>query len=816
MNKKQYLHEGWSFRANPDKSNQTSLKQVPSKYLKKYPAVVPGTIHTDLLHNKVIADPFYADNELNLQWISDLDWEYSMTFVPDAAIDIRKPVYLVFAGLDTIADIYINGKCIGNAANMFRRHEFRVSNLVRGKNEIRVFFHSPVNYAKEQEAKYGKLPVALRSERVYIRKAQYSFGWDWGPTFITSGIWKSVWIENRIEPALEHVSFSTKELRKDEARCSIVASLSEKLSKGYTALCELEIADKIVYSAEIPLTGKRALNHDFTLANPEVWYPNGSGEQPLYTLTVSLLKDDGVVSVVTKRVGIRTISLQLRDASGKTFRLIVNGQPVFMKGVDWIPSHSFLPEVKEQTYRTLLEKARYGNMNMVRVWGGGVYENDVFYDLCDELGLLVWQDFMFACASYPEHPAFIAEVKKEAEENILRLRSHACLALWCGNNENEWIWVQEQKSPYTNMPGHKIYSRVIPGIIKKLAPQQSYWISSPFGDGADPNAMDSGNRHQWNVWSMWVDYEKVTNDKSRFVTEFGFQGPANRNTLERVIPPASRTAQSPLFEFHNKQVEGNERVIRFLAGHLPVKTEWKDFLYLAQLNQGFALKTCLEHWRGNAPETNGALIWQLNDCWPVTSWSIIDAVLMPKLSYYFVRRAFAPVQISFRQYEDSLQLVGANSSGEMVQGTLEIQTMQSGKAKLKMEFRGKTRITNTESIVLRESPIPKSKDQDTIYIATLRGEAGEIISRTHFTTVPWKYMKLPKSGLSALCFEKENERWLKISTKNPAFFVDIDAGGCTFSDRGFIVLPGESVTLKVEGAMRPIEKISLISLNDYV
>jgi beta-mannosidase len=813
MNKKQYLHEGWVFRACPGNSKQSHSEKLTAKYLKSYPAIVPGTIHTDLLRNKVINDPFFADNETALQWISDYDWEYTTVFIPDPAIDISKPVYLVFAGLDTLADIYINGTLIGNAANMFRKHEFRLNNLKRGKNQIRILFHSPVVYAKAQEEKYGALPVALRSERVYIRKAQYSFGWDWGPTFITSGIWKSVWLENRTEPTLDQVFFSTKELKKEGALCSLTAAVSGKLSKGYSALCELEIADKIVYSAEIPLSGTHSLNHEFILANPEVWYPNGSGEQPLYTLTVSLVKDEGVVSVVTKRVGIRTLSLQLRDTSGKTFRFIVNGQPVFMKGVDWIPSHSFLPEVKEQTYRTLLEKARYGNMNMVRVWGGGVYENDVFYDLCDELGLLVWQDFMFACAAYPEHPAFVAEVKKEVEDNILRLRSHASLALWCGNNENEWIWVQEQKSPYTNMPGHKIYSQVIPEIVNRLAPQQPYWISSPFGDGPDPNAMDSGNRHQWNVWSMWVDYEKVTSDNSRFVTEFGFQGPANRNTLERAIPAASRSVQSPLFEFHNKQVEGNERLIRFLAGHLPLKTEWNDFLYLTQLNQGFALKTCLEHWRANAPETNGALIWQLNDCWPVTSWSLIDSALMPKLSYYFVRRAFAPAQISFRQQEGSLQIVGANSTGEMVNGIIELHSLRSGAAKIEAKFKKKIRIGLSESVVLHEG-IPAAPDM--IYIATLRGEAGEIISRTHFTAAPWKYLKLPKSGLSAECCEKENERWLKISTKNPAFFVDIDAGGCTFSDRGFILLPGESVTLKVEGALRSIEKISLISLNDYL
>ena len=271
----------------------------------------------------------------------------------------------------------------------------------------------------------------------------------------------------------------------------------------------------------------------------------------------------------------------------------------------------------KEKYETLLKYAKDANMNFVRVWGGGIYENEIFYELCDELGLLIWQDFMFACASYPEHKEFMKNVEDEVEQNIERLQHHPSIALWCGNNENEWIWHQEMKTSYKEMPGYKIYHEVIPDILKAADPERPYWPSSPFGSDDDPNAYSSGNRHEWGIWSKWIDYSEVKNDNSLFVTEFGFQGPANKKTFEKYLSKNKRYSQDPVFEFHNKQVEGPERVFKFLSGNLPIKTEWEDFIYLAQLNQALALKTCLERWRINWPVANGSIIWQLNDCWPV-------------------------------------------------------------------------------------------------------------------------------------------------------------------------------------------------------
>ena len=305
-------------------------------------------------------------------------------------------------------------------------------------------------------------------------------------------------------------------------------------------------------------------------------------------------------------------------------------------------------------------------MNIVRVWGGGFYENDIFYELCDELGLLVWQDFMFACALYPEQKAFLKNVKNEITQNVERLQHHPCIALWCGNNENEWIWTQGQKKSYKLMPGYKIYHELIPNVTKEIDPTRPYWPSSPFSFDKDPNSYTSGNRHEWGIWSMWKDYETVKDDQSLFVTEFGFQGPASKKTFEKYLSENNRNINNPVFEFHNKQIEGPERVIKFLSSHLPLKTEWDDFIYLAQLSQGFALKTCLEHWRQNWPVTNGSIIWQINDCWPVTSWAIIDSELNPKIAYHFVKNIFNQQIASIIKDNEDLKIQIVNNSSEIL------------------------------------------------------------------------------------------------------------------------------------------------------
>ena len=806
--------ENWSFKLI--NANGASVpKHI--KLQKKYPAIVPGTIHTDLLANQLIEDPFYADNELGLQWISDCDWEYETTVHLPKSFETKNPVYIVFEGLDTIADVYVNDVLAGKAFNMFRTYRFDIGSFLRGgKNSIRVAFTSPVLYAKTEESIYGKLPVALRSERIYIRKAQYSFGWDWGPEFITSGIWKNVYIEYVKSVVIESIHSETKSATEQRAEVNLRTNFSQTLTKEYSVQVNLSYKGERVYSNTFENITSASVDYALVIENPKLWNLAGSGEQHLYDLEVTLLKNYEPVDVSHKRIGIRTIQLELVNDDKKTFRFIINGKPIYVKGANWIPAHSFLPEVDEKTYRRLITNAKNANMNMLRVWGGGIYENDIFYDLCDELGLLVWQDFMFACAAYPEHEEFLTNVMEEVTQNVSRLSSHPSLAIWCGNNENEWNWFKEQNQSYTEMPGHAIFSSVIPGIVSKIDPLRSYWVSTPFGDDDDPNSFTSGNTHQWNIWSMWTDYKKVTYDQSLFVSEFGFQGPANRRTLELSIPKKDRSIQSRLFEFHNKQVDGNQRIVRFLAEHLPLKTSWKDFLYLAQLNQGFALQTCLEHWRFSSGRTNGSIIWQLNDCWPVTSWSLIDSEETPKLAYHFVKNTFAPVALSFRENGEECSLMCVNETQQIKKVKLELVLIHPGSGSTKKVVNTRTSIQANSCESIHNI---KNIAASGIYVATLYDEDKNIIHRTHYTQQPWKYMKLKPAKVKVSIVKKNKEHFVSLKAANPALFVDLSAEKYEFAQRGMILLPGEQVDVLIHTPKHEIpdkKKITIQTLNDFL
>ena len=486
------------------------------------------------------------------------------------------------------------------------------------------------------------------------------------------------------------------------------------------------------------------------------------------------------------------------------------GRRIFAKGANWIPADSFLTRVSKEKYSILLSLAKEASMNFIRVWGGGSYESDIFYELCDKYGLLVWQDFMFACASYPEHKEFLDNVSIEIEENVKRLQHHPSIALWCGNNENEWIWYQEKKKSYKSMSGYQIYSSLIPDILKEIDPNRPYWETSPFSFEDDPNSVLSGNRHQWDLWSNWKDYNTVKNDFSLFVTEFGFQGPANQSTFEKVIPAEERNPQSYLFEFHNKQVEGNERMFKFLSGHLPVRTEWKDFIYLAQLNQGLALKTCVEHWRLYYPHCNGSIIWQLNDCWPVSSWALVDSDLQPKLSYYLVKNSFQDPFLKFTMNQDELHLHLINNK-EIFNGYLVLSeiNLPSGKTvSKKIKLKAEKQKTLLKVIKLNDE-LEKGK---LIAAATLYDENEEFLHRAVFTQPEWKYMKLPKARVRWKLVNKKESQYISLKTDRPAFYVSIFAEGLQLKNNAVSILPGEELLLPVEkNFMKDKVKLNIFS-----
>lgn len=806
------LNQNWKFSIS-EKSR--GMEHIPAGLIEHgtwFNAIVPGTIHTDLLNNKLIDDPYCADNETKLNWIAEQDWIYKTEF----SIDTEKNInyYLVLNGIDTIADVYLNENKILSCSNMFVKYEKKSNKyLSKEKNELKIYFYSPVKYAESKEANYGRLPVELNSYRAYIRKAQYSFGWDWGPSFPTSGIWRDVYIEKRTSAKIESIRFDTIKITPSKAKVKISVYIKCEAKHKHKLLLTLAGESK-----EIKVNDSGIYEIELSIKNPRFWFSNGEGEPYLYELNLQLIDKNKIeVDKCKKNVGIRTIELIKKEKKENTFKLRINGRDIFAKGVNWIPADSFLPRVDNDKYKQLLTLARDANMNIVRVWGGGVYESDYFYELCDELGLLVWQDFMFACGSYPEQKEFVNNVKEEVEQNVKRLQHHPSIALWCGNNENEWIWFQKYSPDYKEMPGYKIYHKIIPDILKDFDAQRPYHPSSPFGDDEDPNSFNSGNTHQWKIWSMWVDYTQVVNDKSLFVTEFGFQGPANKDTLEKVVPKENRKTHDRIFEFHNKQVEGPERIWRFLSAHLPVLENWDDYLYLSQLNQGFALKTCLEHWRTNG-KTNGALIWQINDSWPVTSWSIIDYNLKPKLAYHFVKNIFSPQLIYFSEKNEIIKVKLQNQSNDEFKGEYRLTVIDTYSGKIIDEQNGKVKMKGGRTDSINEFKKSNFLNSNKVIIARLYYTSDKLISINYYHHKPWKHYQTAESNISLKLIEEENKKKIIASSDKPSYFVDLYADGVEFSNRGFTILPNEEIIIDIMNIKKQFDfnDIKIFSLNNYL
>ena len=812
------LNKNWKFKLA---ELSLSTEFIPNQKIKPgewFAATIPGTIHTDLLNNNLIEDPFFSDNELKLNWISVCDWIYQTKF--DFNHLTSNNIGLVFEGLDTICEIYLNDVKLGGTDNMFLTYRYNIKNVVKASSNILcIIFKSPVKYASDHEEKYGKLPVALNSSKVYIRKAQYSFGWDWGPSFPTSGIWRSVYLEEYADSSIENVTFQTTNLKEDYAEVDVITEITGNQLNNFSLYISLS-DEKNIYEEKIPIQNSKKYKTTFGIKNPKLWWPNGEGEQNLYLLTAKIIDDNKIVlNEVNKSVGIRKLELILIEEKVSTFKFRINNRDIYCQGVNWIPADSFLSRITKEKYSVLLSFAKQANMNIVRVWGGGIYEDDEFYSLCDRLGLLVWQDFMFACGSYPEYDSFIENVKKEVTQNVFRLQHHPSLALWCGNNENEWIWYQEQKTSYENMPGYKIYHTIIPEILNEIDPGRPYWPSSPFGNEEDPNSFDSGNNHQWEIWSRWIDYKSVINDKSLFVTEFGFQGPANKFTFEKYLPEENRKIQDKVFEFHNKQAEGPERLIRFLAGHLPLNTGWSDFIYLTQINQAFALKTCLEYWKFQSTKTKGSIIWQLNDCWPVTSWSLIDSELRPKLSYYFVKNVFAQQAICFIKNNDGFQIILQNVKTGKTNGKLKFNLFDSFSGSQIQEefFQIKKETRGYICYDVPQSVLPDDKNQ--ILIASLLDENNKILSRNYFINGEWKHKNLVPVNIKFQLIKNNSFNCLKLITDKIALFLDVQHPIADFSDRGFILLPGEEKFLNISfhsDEKINFDRLEIYTLNNYL
>ncbi len=625
------------------------------------PAAVPGTVHTDLLAAGLIPDPYLDRNEPALDWIGRAPWAYERE-VHHAAVDGERAV-LLFEGLDTVATVSVNGVVVAETENMHRRYEVPVTNALRdGWNLISVRFGSAWEFGEAERERLGRFPAQYPAPFNHLRKMACNFGWDWGPTLVTAGIWRPVTL-------LRHSAARIREVR---PRVTVegtqgVAVFDVRLDAPAHADVTVEASVGPVTVTRVIEAGRDAATAEVRVEDPELWWPRGLGSPALHDASVRLCDArGGLLDEWRERVGFRSVRLDTApDADGTPFVILVNEVPVPVRGVNWIPDDCFVPRVTKARLRTRIGQAADAGVNLLRVWGGGVYESGDFYRECDERGMLVWQDFLFACAAYPEDERLAREVDAEARDNVARLMPHPSLILWNGNNENIWGWFDWDWQPLIDgRPwGLGYYLDVLPRAVRETDPTRPYWPGSPWSGSMDvhPNDDDHALTHIWDVWNE-ADYTVYRDHRPRFVAEFGWQAPPTWSTLTRAIHDDPLTPTSPGVLHHQKAEDGDGKLARGLAPHLPEPDGLDDWLFATQLNQARAIRLGVEHFRSLRPRCTGTILWQLNDCWPVTSWAAIDGDGRKKPLWYALRAAYAERLLTIQPRDGALVLLGVNDT----------------------------------------------------------------------------------------------------------------------------------------------------------
>ena len=794
-----------------DLNGEWALRQAGKKEVIK--ALAPGTVHTDLLAAGKIPDPYYQDNEDRVQWIGEADWIYKRTFNVTKDYLQNEQVLLCCEGLDTLATIKINATEIARTDNMFRTYEFDVKNILKpGVNIIEIQFDSTIPYIQQQQEQH---PIPLRdpphgvSGANWVRKEQCNYGWDWGPCLLTCGIWRPVSIVAGRRMKFADVNIGQKHFKDGSVTLDIKTVLTVKepvTSAG--ASVTVSLGQNTVVKGNI--TFKEGLgNIALNIPKPELWWPNGMGKQPLYMVAINLVSKEGtLLDNVTQRIGLRTLHLQRKaDKWGESFQFAVNGVPFFAKGACWIPADTFAPHLKPEDYANLIQSAAEANMNMLRVWGGGFYEDDIFYNLCDELGICVWQDFMFACATYPAFDSsFMDNVRAEAEDNVRRLRHHPSIALWCGNNEMEQGWVgDEWNDRQMSWADYgKIFDKLLPEITAALDPERDYWPCSPhspIGDRNDFNNPQWGDAHLWDVWHGKKPFEWYRTAQHRFCSEFGFQSFPEPKTVYGYTAAQDRNITSYMMEHHQRSGIGNTTIMTYLLDWFRLPDEFENTLWLSQILQGMAMKYAVEHWRRNMPRTMGTLYWQINDCWPVASWSSIDYHHRWKALHYMAKQFYAPLLVS--GVEDSAKgmveiyvnsdLLEPAMAGELSWTVTNVKGNAISKGKEKVEIKHGSRRVNTLSL---------SKDIKQYGVRNLMvwlelAVKGKTVSTNLVTFARPKHLELCNPDIKAEIGQAEGSSVITLTAKAPALWtwLELTDSDARFSDNFFHLQPDKPVKI---------------------
>lgn len=780
-------------------------------------ASVPGDVYSDLLTHNLIANPFIAENELNVQWVAENDWEYKTKFKVDDSTFQKKHIELNFDGLDTFASVFLNDSLILQTNNAFRNYKVDVKSFVKKENKLHVVFNS-THYFEEE----GKNKIAYQlpeGNRIFVRKPQFQFGWDWSPKLKTSGIWKPIsitsWDDLKINDVFIVQNSLEESLAKLTAKVEFATSLNDEL------IFEVTVNNEVVGKAKVQVDSTQTKYEiPFEIENPKRWWPHNLGEPYLYNMSVRIKKGWTILDYKAVSKGLRTIELVTeKDSIGESFYFKVNEVPVYIKGSNYVPQTSLQNQVTDTDYDRLLNDVVDANMNMLRVWGGGMYENDIFYDLCDEKGILVWQDFMFACAMYPGDKEFLDNVKQEAIDNIKRLRNHASIALWCGNNENSegwenWHWKDGLSKAQQAEVGNnyiKLFNNILPNTVRDLTDNTSYWETSPkFGRG-NPNYNTEGDTHDWFVWHDAYPFEHFEEKVPRFMSEFGFQSYPTYETIKFASLNDSIQMDSLAFSSHQKHVRGNELIAEYMNRDFPVPTAFEDYVYMSQLVQAYGITKGMEAHRRAKPYNMGSMYWQLNDCWPAVSWSSIDFLGNWKALHYQAKKAFKNVITSSIVQNDTLKTFVVNDEMKMQRGSLSLRLL---------DFKGTElwAMCDTTSVDALSSQQKYALD-----LKTLQFNKNEVVLETSFNSnTSYFYFVRPKE-LSLLTSEIE-----QIITKTEAGFTielvsetlqkDVflfsDANG-KFSDNFFDLMPNERKLIEFKTRVGALEDLKIKTLNQF-
>lgn len=830
----QFIHAGWKFK-----------KQGNGTWMK---AMVPGTVHTDLLANKEMPDPYFRTNERQVQWVDKADWVYQTVFRVQKNLSGKDHIELEFEGLDTYADVYLNDVLLFKADNFFVSWKTEVKKLIdTGLNKLTVIFHSPTQKGLELLNQLG-YPLPSNNDQsetggmgdkkvgVFLRKPGYHFGWDWGPRLVTSGIWRPVVLSGWDNARITDVFYDQKKVTRDAGELLAHVSV-EACNEGEFTL-QLHADGRQLASQAVHIkAGKNELLIPLQIDRPRLWWPHNMGEPYLYRFSARLLDKQRLIDSSQTAIGIRDVQIITKpDSLGSSFYVQVNGMPVFCKGANYIPQDMFLPRVSAGKYDSLIQSAAAANMNMLRVWGGGFYENNIFYELCDKAGIMVWQDFMFACSMFPGDAAYLAKIKAEADYNIRRLRNHASIVLWCGNNEIDQAWGNYQekagwgwKQRYTKVQQadiwltyQKIFSEILPASLKSNNPGAFYWPSSPFNTNyihADDQTKN-GDMHYWGVWHGGHEFEAFNEHIGRFMSEYGFQSFPELATVKKFTVPEDWNIESEVMLAHQRTDIGNSRIRSYMEKYYRLPVRFDHLLYMGQVLQAEGIKTGIEAHRRAMPFNMGSLYWQINDCWPVASWSGMDYYQNWKGLHYFAKKAFRNVLVSpyITNGQFVVQVVSDSINAFNAQLVIELKKFDGT-----LVFNKKIACvvapgSSAKLISLQVQEMLQNMPAKDVFLTTRLLASEKIIAENIFYFDRIKYLNLPVVKLKYTV--KQSAGKIIVNLVSPVLaknvFLKFEGVEGRFSDNYFDLLPGEAKIVGFQPAEVPVSlgKLQIVTVRD--